>query len=300
MKQAADNQHLDKEPSNKWHFLSFGGGSWDYRRAAKKIGIEAINSKIFENIFIENDKTLRINHNAFYQSNSQVLESYKRGYGYWLWKPYLINYYLHKIPYGEGLLYLDSGCEFNINEKSLLRFAEYTELVKKEGSLAFSLGKNLYDSNFSEDKWTKRATLEYLKIDNDLLNESQVQATAILMLSNPKNFDFLNSWMNICGAEEYRYLLDTSESESEKFIEHRHDQSIFSCLYKKSGMFRLENEIYFGPDWQRNGEKFPIWGKRHRTGLRTQKHGINDLPDVAVKLARISKHKIKKIFKVLR
>lgn len=36
MKQTADNQRLDKEPSNNWHFLTFGGGSWDYRRAAKK------------------------------------------------------------------------------------------------------------------------------------------------------------------------------------------------------------------------------------------------------------------------
>lgn len=298
MKVTDDEKCISEIATLNWHFLTFGGGSWDYRRAAKKLGFEALYSNFFANIFVENDKTLRMNHKEFYQANIKLLESFERGYGYWLWKPYLIDHYLKKIPRGEGLLYLDSGCEFNINEVSSVRFSKYMELAKNKGSIAFSLGKNFYDPDFSELKWTKRATLEYLRVENDLLNQSQIQATAIFIVSCQNNFDFLKSWMDVCETEEYRYLLDSFEAESDNFIEHRHDQSIFSCLYKKTEKFRLENEIYFGPDWQKSGANFPIWGKRNRTGLRTRKQGINDIPDFFIKFMRISKQKFKIFFKV--
>ena len=47
----------------------------------------------------------------FYQKNKSILES-KRGGGYWLWKPYIINKILNKINENDVLLYLDSTYYF--------------------------------------------------------------------------------------------------------------------------------------------------------------------------------------------
>ena len=35
MKVTDDEKCVSEIPTLNWHFLTFGGGSWDYRRAAK-------------------------------------------------------------------------------------------------------------------------------------------------------------------------------------------------------------------------------------------------------------------------
>ena len=50
------------------------------------------------------------------------------------------------------------------------------------------------------------------------------------------------------------------------FVEHRHDQSIFSALLKKYGIEPMSNESYFHPSWTETGATFPVWVIRHGFG----------------------------------
>ena len=64
-------------------------------------------------------------------------------------------------------------------------------------------------------------------------------------------------------------LIDDTPSEVAElpeFIEHRHDQSIFSLLVKQSNQHAIipDETEWFG-DWIGMGDKYPIWATRHRS-----------------------------------
>ena len=57
--------------------------------------------------------------NEFKEKNHQIL-SVKRGSGYWIWKPYIINKAMKLIDYGDYLVYADSGSFYTRNIKELI------------------------------------------------------------------------------------------------------------------------------------------------------------------------------------
>jgi hypothetical protein len=56
------------------------------------------------------------------------------------------------------------------------------------------------------------------------------------------------------------------------FIENRHDQSIFSLLVKRNGVYTLSSKEYDpmngGDDWSPM-ERYPIWAKHDKGGIRS-------------------------------
>lgn len=62
---------------------------------------------------------------------------YRRGYGYWKWKSYLIKHQLDKMQDGDILIYADAGCDYN--SKGVDRLNEYIQIVKthESGILVF-------------------------------------------------------------------------------------------------------------------------------------------------------------------
>ena len=64
----------------------------------------------------------------FYVKHKNILDQ-KRGCGFWLWKPYLINRTLQKLSYGDYLFYSDAGALF----------------LKGVGNLIFELDKYKQD-----------------------------------------------------------------------------------------------------------------------------------------------------------
>ena len=73
------------------------------------------------------------NDKEFWKKNGDFIEKNKRGYGYWLWKSYIIKKTMDMMKDGDILLYLDSGCEINIlhhtlpNRDNLSTFIEYVK-----------------------------------------------------------------------------------------------------------------------------------------------------------------------------
>jgi len=206
-------------------FLTFGSHN-NYINDAKQLVNQAQDTELFDETImytgedLQNDKSFE-KHNDFIKNN-------KRGYGYWLWKPYLIKKTMDQMKDGDILLYLDCGCEINPKEKSYVE--DLFELVKKDyiiGSLASI-----------EKEWTKMDLLLYLDMNTPTyLNTSQHQAGALLLLVCDKTRKLVNEWYEIgCNY----HMIDDSPSIHKNldcFKEHRHDQSIFSLLTKKYNLF---------------------------------------------------------------
>jgi hypothetical protein len=256
--------------ANKKVFLTFGGPTPNYRNRAKIVAEQAKQMNWFTSSIGITDEFLR-NHPTFWEKHGKFLESNKRGYGYWLWKPFLIKTFLDKLEEGDILVYADAGC--TINKGGMSRLLEYNEMLNNcpnnYGILSFQMHQH------SEITWTKRELCEFIKTDiceldelyrtslsyDEILLTGQCIATSVIIKKNAHSVGVINKWYEFAC----NYILINDNITIEPYIhfkDHRHDQSIYSLLVKKYGSIKIPDETYY-VDWS-NGINYPILATRIR------------------------------------
>ena len=191
---------------------------------------------------------------------------------------------------GDSLLYLDAGCHLNIEGKK--RLIEYFELLKesKTGILAFQENspntKLKHDGRQLHDRpnyhWIKGDVFDYFGVreDPDFTHAQSFTAGIILVRKCKAAVEIIDEWQSITTSNFS--LLDDTPSRSrnlEGFIEHRHDQAIFSLLCiqhkvmslssqetwypKRFSAGQLTPSISLKPDWDAL-KYFPIHAKRDK------------------------------------
>jgi hypothetical protein len=212
-------------------FITFGAGKQNYYDAVERLKLQATNLNVFDKIIGYSDKDL-INDTSFWSQHSNFILNNARGYGYWLWKSYIIKKTMETLNDNDILLYLDCGCELNIKNKNILM--NYFEFVKKESIIG--------TLTCIEKEWNKMDLLLKLDMLHDkYLNTPMHQAGAILFCINHKTRDLVNKWYEL--SSDY-HNIDDSKSIAKNFDyfkEHRHDQSIFSLLTKKYNLYSHYN-----------------------------------------------------------
>lgn len=162
----------------------------------------------------------------FKKDNAEVLSA-KRGAGYWLWKPYVINQALSEINIGDYLVYADSGSFYMKDIHILTKYME-------EKSTDVFLG----ELEHLESKYSKRDAFVYLGVDGmGYENTRQYEASFLLVKKTKETERFLKEWLsfccdirvisdnpNVCGLDDYP-----------GFIQNRYDQTVLSLLAKKYG-----------------------------------------------------------------
>ncbi len=208
--------------SHNIHLISFADGNNYYNKAKDNLITSAKTFNLFDSITVYSYKDLdddfKSKHNNFITAN-------KRGFGYWIWKPYIILKTLEKIPEGDIVLYLDVCTLLKIENKN--RLLDYIDMVLKSNE------KNLFfEFNNIINNWCKMDTILSLEA-LDICHMHELIPGIIFTSNNKNNRDFFNKWY--LTMHNY-HLIDDSESISKNpacFQEHRHDQSIFSILARK-------------------------------------------------------------------
>jgi hypothetical protein len=219
-------------------FITFGGGENNYYDATKRLKNQANYLNIFDALINYSENDL-MNDLKFWRKHNTFIQNNQKGYGYWIWKPYLIMKTLIDMEDGDILLYCDAGCELDINQKS--NILNMFEIVKTDLIIGSHTENNEIDH-------CKIDLLAYLSMNNkEILNSIQHQATAICLKKCDTVMDLVKQWYTICC--NYHMIDDTRSSIDEyaSFIEHRHDQSVFSLLTKKYKIFSsflLDKIIY--------------------------------------------------------
>lgn len=248
------------------------------RRSLHRIESQARELKFYDELFIFDEHDLDSN---FYARFSERLVHGSRGYGYWSWKPQVIHQVLSKMQVGDVLQYTDSGCHLNI--KGLKRLNDYFELAEqsKSGILAFQLKPPDYSLptptvgalDLTEYKWVKGDLLDYFGVRNrlDVTHTQTIGAGIIFIRKCAKSVALVDQWRAVVDSSFA--LIDDSPSVSsnlEGFIEHRHDQAIFSLLCKLNAVDTISAYEYWypsvdarGPDWDIL-QRFPIHAKRDK------------------------------------
>ncbi len=228
----------------KKYFITFGAdhpagqyylSSDDYIAAIKRLGEQAESLDLFDKIILYTDTHLK-NDQLFWDKHGKFISNNKRGYGYWIWKPYIIGKTMAAMEHGDILTYIDAGCEIDINKKNILNnHFEHANRDYIVGSLTDHCEKN-YNKM---DLVLRMDMREHYKYHN--WSYRQRQSGLLMFLVNDDTKKIVREWYEI--ACDY-HMLDDTPSVNENihsFNEHRHDQSIFSLLVKKYDIFSEES-----------------------------------------------------------
>ena len=243
----------------RWRLYTFAAGSWQWQLAAQRLRYQATNSKAFSEVIIRDSKWLRArNPDVFAQATS---ESGARGYGYWRWKPLLVLEALRiAAKRGEGVVYVDAGCELNVNRTSLLRLHEYFEMATADQPVAMRLDAPLLS-------WCKQEVFDrYGLTRSESLSTPVVEAGVLVLAPTRQTTELIEVWARSAGESSGFLFNDEWDParQSPDFRAHRHDQAVLSCLMHLSGLSGIQSESYFAPSWIPNGSSFPIWAMRNR------------------------------------
>ncbi len=256
-------------------FLTFADSNM--ANALVRINRQALKMNVYDIIILANEYNLNI---KFRDKYKNYLSSSVRGFGYWMWKAELILQTLGQMDEGDLLQYTDAGCHLNIKGREKL--LEYFDRVEgsRHGILGFQAIKPEFHNpkiklpDLSEYKWCKGDLIEALGIAGriDILNTQAIGAGIIFIKKTGSSELIIKKWL-----ETYKNNLNLIDDSASKipnldgFVEHRHDQSIFSLLGKIHGIDTVSAYEYWYPsrifpmlpDWKILN-KYPIHAKRDK------------------------------------
>jgi hypothetical protein len=160
----------------------------------------------------------------FIKTHEEIL-SHRRGAGYWLWKPWIVNKQINELNSEEVCLYLDAGA---IPCKPASYFGE----LAKNGKIHVWLDT---DAKLNSNRnWTDPNVWQNIIGSDSGLDSAHVWAGALVFSNQGKSKNIISEWLTLCCNAE---LLCPDRSKEYEFslgqVGHRHDQSILNCLVHK-------------------------------------------------------------------
>ncbi len=191
--------------------------------ALNAITAEAWNLDIFDQIFAYNENTLG---EDFWAKHGNFIRANRRGFGYWIWKQFVIDKTLKQIPENCFLIYADAGFHIVSSDSGRNRTFEYIAKLKsnKKHVLAFEIFQ-------IEKHWNKKDLTVFINATEQMLNLSQIQGGLVLVRNSPEGRGLIHNWLTVMESD-YDLINDRPSKipNDPSFKEHRHDQSVFSLL----------------------------------------------------------------------
>lgn len=207
---------------------------------SQKIACDAAKNNGFDETIPYN----KVNIDTNFSEEYQHILNQPRGAGYWLWKPYFILRTLNNMKVGDYLCYADSGTVFIENVEHLINNLE----LSGQDIMPFDLHQ------MAERVWTKRDVFIYNDVDIPEVTDSNICDASVQLIKKTEfSVRFYTEYLrqgcmenlitdspNILGKLNYP-----------EFIDHRHDQSIFSVNVKKHKLIRFRTASQYGNGFEK-------------------------------------------------
>lgn len=165
---------------------------------------------------------------GFYTSRPWASSSQK-GFAFWSWKPFIIRHALERLNDNDLLIYSDIG-------RPWVRLFHHS-LTSAETWLD-ELGQDVMPGVYipytgTIENWTKATTLNHMGATSPaILHSSPIQTSFSVWKKTPTSMDLANEWDELSA---HRHLIGDDDAQTDTpnnpaFIDHRHDQAIFSIL----------------------------------------------------------------------
>lgn len=181
---------------------------------------------------------------SFLRRNARLFED-GRGFGYFVWKPWVILEALRKLDDGDVLLYVDSG---NLVVGDLAPLFELCA-ASEQGIVVFdnrdwSPGAAVWKNSM----FTRGDCFALMDATGpEFVGGDHVDASYLVVQKRPSAIRFLEEFLDAC--EDYRIVSDAPSSlrdDEPDFVDHRHDQSVLSILAIKHGIEPEREPSQFG------------------------------------------------------
>lgn len=241
------------------HLIAFGSPWREFKNAHKRFFINAKSFGVFDNILLFSERNIYnfckdlIPHGNFLSST--------RGYGFWMWKAFMVGKLMQDIPDDDIICYIDIGCTFNGHAKD--RFYDYINHTIEHNALCFEIP-------YKECDWTKMDTYQRI-FPNDMTHfYSNQRAGGMFFLKNNEfTRKIISEIKKVSTEQKYHYISDAASKlqNHTSFKEHRHDQSIFSLMSKKYNFYLVRGVPEWTRNWKKIGKEFPIWSTRNKNKI---------------------------------
>jgi hypothetical protein len=226
------------------YLIFFGDDGFKYKKLLLKK--EAEETEWFDKIIIHSPETI----SDFLNQHHDFVQKHKRGYGYWIWKPYIILNLLNQINEGDVIFYIDCGASI-LKHKKLI-FDEYLSILNKTQRPVIAFGELYNHPDYSEKNFQKMKILKRFNLDKNesFLNSGQVESGIFICKKNDFTINFFQEWLDLLLEDNYSLVDDKDDlKQLDSFIENRHDQSIFSilCKLRKVNILDLSHSYGVGP-----------------------------------------------------
>ena len=261
-------------------FITFGAGKTGRRKAARRLGKEATKTNLFKQVHVLDEKWLiDCDTQVYKQIQSYRSRGLYRGFGYWAWKPAILRWANNLYP-NDQILYMDGGSHISSKEQDRRVIQQLLDSSINNHGLAWELNSH------KEVEWCKKEVLEKLDKQNKYYEEDQLQASYICLPPSNKREKFIKEFYNLALEDGgFNFSDEIRVKQFDRFIEHRHDQSNFSLLWKKY-KFGNQPDLTYPP----SQNQFPILTTRNNTGLNV------NAPKICFKIAKIYYFAIDRIF----
>jgi hypothetical protein len=189
-------------------------------------------------------------HSDWYKQHSRIFE-FKRGLGFWLWKPHIILKALESIQEGDILIYIDARSLIINKLEPLIKLAnEVSDIVIFE------------NTGYQNSRFTKRDAFHFMECDTELFHKGpHVDASIQIYKKSPKSIAFVGEYLKFC--ENINIITDLPNicglPNLPDFEIHAADQSVLSLLALKHKIL-----LYRSPDQYSNykkAEKYRVPGE---------------------------------------
>ena len=180
-----------------------------------------------------------------FKKNYEEILKQKRGGGYWIWKPRIIQSLINEIKENDIVVYCDAGASLNFRPTAKKRFNEYIELLNSSHYGNFRM---YCEEGFIEKNYTIKEIFNYFDIstDSNIANSLQLQAGHMIFQKNSHTLEYFQKFEKILQYDQHLISdIYNKSNQLNTFVENRHDQSIFSLLSKKFGSVIIDNETEF-------------------------------------------------------
>lgn len=243
----------------KIYFISFADSRMS--AATTRIAEQAEAMNFFHEIHVMNEDGLD---KEFRERWKVVMRPGVRGFGYWCWKPYIIRKKLEQLEEGDILLYCDAGCHLNPGGAERLEFYVKETCNDFVGIKAFPAFSKHTD--VLERRWTKGDVFDYFtcRQRKEITDTPQIASGHIFMRKTALSLRFVQDWEKV-WYDNFSLIDDTASKSSNlpTFLENRHDQSIFSILYKQYGATPLPDRETEASDYSQL-KNCPFWDLRDK------------------------------------
>lgn len=214
---------------SKTFFITYGDNN--FKNSKQRLRKEAEATNLFDHVIVyEPQDVEKILANAP-RATLDVFHE-KRGGGFWIWKPLILQEQLKHMNEGDVLIYADAGCTL-LNKQTDI--SNTISSIKKH-DIGISHCKSY--SSWSRKFYGRKDVVTGLVTDvdkfyssNDESSGLEYQANRLIVQKRPSSVDFIDRWAKV-AYEKPRWFTDDKSAipNTLEFVEHRHDQTIYNAL----------------------------------------------------------------------